>query len=105
MQAMAQYYAALDSGELSGDADAGDDSRGLQDASDEDAAAIARGAWLAGHGAPERRIPSCVACHGPDAAARNPLYPRLAGQYPDYLALQLTLFKHDNAAAPITRTS
>ncbi len=31
---------------------------------------------------------------GPGSAARNPVYPELAGQYADYLALQLDLFKH-----------
>ena len=32
-------------------------------------------------------------CHGPGAVARNPRYPRLAGQYADQLALQLELFQ------------
>jgi cytochrome c553 len=58
------------------------------------AAFIARGRRIALHGIPERRIPSCVECHGPGAAPRNPLYPELAGQHADYLALQLKLFKH-----------
>lgn len=59
----------------------------------DDAAALARGRALAMRGAPERRIPSCVECHGPGADARNPYYPELAGQYPDYLMLQLRLFQ------------
>lgn len=54
---------------------------------------IDRGRTLAQRGDPTRRIPSCVECHGPGDAARNPLYPGLAGQRADYLALQLRLFK------------
>jgi cytochrome c553 len=58
-----------------------------------DTAAIARGRALAFRGDPKRRLPSCVECHGPGDAERNPMYPELAGQYADYLALQLRLFK------------
>jgi cytochrome c553 len=56
-------------------------------------AAINRGRLLARRGDPARRIPSCIECHGPGDAARNPMYPDLAGQRADYLALQLRLFK------------
>ena len=31
----------------------------------------------------------CVACHGVDGNSTNPDYPKLAGQYPDYLAKAL----------------
>jgi cytochrome c553 len=55
--------------------------------------AIARGKAIAHRGIPEQRIPSCVDCHGPGATRRNPLYPVLAGQYADYLIIQLKLFK------------
>ena len=85
MRALARHYATLGSGDLRTD----------EPASEDDAAAVARGAWLAHDGDAERRIPSCAACHGPGSVARNPPYPQLAGQHADYLALQLTLFKHD----------
>lgn len=58
-----------------------------------DQASVARGGRLAQRGDAAARIPSCVECHGPGTAPRNPVYPRLAGQHPDYLALQLRLFK------------
>lgn len=58
-----------------------------------DAGTIARGRELALRGDPARRLPSCVECHGPGDGERNPVYPELAGQYADYLALQLRLFK------------
>lgn len=57
-----------------------------------DAALLERGERIARRGMPARRIPSCVECHGPGSGPRNPLYPELAGQYADYLALQLRLF-------------
>jgi cytochrome c553 len=55
--------------------------------------AIARGEAIARDGIPEQRVPSCRDCHGPAARRRNPMYPELAGQYADYLVLQLELFE------------
>lgn len=44
---------------------------------------------------------TCQACHGADGAAKiDPQYPRLAGQYPDYLSRALHEYKsgrRDNA--------
>ena len=56
-------------------------------------AAIARGRALARDGAAGRRVASCVECHGPGPAPRNPRYPRLAGLPAAYLELQLGLFQ------------
>jgi cytochrome c553 len=56
-------------------------------------AAIERGQVIASQGIPSQRVPSCVPCHGPGSSRRNPIYPDLAGQYADYLVLQLLLFK------------
>ncbi len=52
----------------------------------------ALGETIARHGIPDRRIPACVGCHGPGDAPKHAGYPRLAGQWPEYLALQLRLF-------------
>jgi cytochrome c553 len=60
------------------------------------ALAIERGKAIASRGIPSQRVPSCVDCHGPGAPRRNPLYPELAGQYADYLVLQLRLFKQEH---------
>jgi cytochrome c553 len=57
------------------------------------AAAIERGREIAMRGIPSERVLACAACHGPGSRPRNPIYPDLAGQYPEYLALQLALFK------------
>lgn len=58
-------------------------------------AAVDRGEALARRGIPERKIPSCVACHGPIEHERNPAYPILAGQYGRYLLEQLRLFTQE----------
>lgn len=54
---------------------------------------LRRGQATAMQGHYEQGTPSCADCHGPDRTERNPLYPEIAGQYADYLALQLELFK------------
>lgn len=46
---------------------------------------------IATDGIPARNVPACKSCHGPAEVAR-PEFPRLAGQYPGYLATQLRLF-------------
>lgn len=58
-----------------------------------DAAALARGERIATQGLPAKGVPACVECHGPQPTPRNPHFPKLAGQYADYLNLQLELFK------------
>jgi cytochrome c553 len=55
--------------------------------------AIERGEAIASGGIRSQRVPACAACHGPGTAPRNPIYPDLAGQYAEYLMLQLMLFK------------
>lgn len=104
MLALATHYAGLES-PLSAGADvvspapvmSGDviPAGGAARALPEHIAARARGAELAADGAGLRRIPACRHCHGPDATARNPFYPRIAGQYADYLRLQLELFQQE----------
>jgi cytochrome c553 len=38
----------------------------------------------------------CAACHGPDGNSTTPDFPRLAGQYPDYL--ERALFDYQSGA-------
>jgi cytochrome c553 len=64
----------------------------LSSAGDE-TAALERGREIALRGIPSQRVPACSECHGPGALPRNPHYPNLAGQYAEYLVLQLQLFK------------
>lgn len=39
------------------------------------------------------KVATCVACHGQDGNAVDPQYPRLAGQYSDYLSQSLHEYK------------
>lgn len=54
------------------------------------------GAEIARRGVPERGVPPCAQCHGPKDAPRAAIYPKLMGQYPDYLRLQLEAFRQGN---------
>jgi cytochrome c553 len=58
-----------------------------------DAALAARGRKLYEEGAPDRQIAACSACHGPQAAGAG-LFPRLAGQHPDYVVKQLQFIQN-----------
>lgn len=80
--ALAQYYSNLPPG------------TGSLPTHDRDAAAsVEHGALIAEKGIPEQGVPSCRDCHGPSLHRRNPAYPKLAGQYTNYLIAQLELFQ------------
>lgn len=55
--------------------------------------AFKRGQEIAMNGIPEKRVPACVDCHLAGSEEKNEHYPRLAGQYTEYIKLQLELFK------------
>jgi len=40
-----------------------------------------------------RGVAACTGCHGPTGAGMPAQYPRLAGQYPEYTAVQLNAFR------------
>ncbi len=44
-------------------------------------------------GDPARGIPACSGCHSPNGAGIPAQYPRLAGQYGEYVVLQLKAFR------------
>ncbi len=44
-------------------------------------------------GIASRGVPACAGCHSPNGAGIPGKYPRVAGQYPDYIAEQLRLFR------------
>jgi len=47
----------------------------------------------------------CIACHGEDGNSPNPVWPKLAGQHPSYIARQIAAFKSgdrkDDAMSPM----
>jgi cytochrome c553 len=49
----------------------------------------------------EAKSKPCQACHGPDGNSSAPNFPRLAGQYEDYLAQALKAYKSGARANPI----
>ena len=51
------------------------------------------GAQLASAGSEEKGIPACSNCHGAQGMGVPPSVPYLAGQYAEYIALQLELWK------------
>ena len=79
IQQIAEYYAALPWRRVNGRPPAIGD--------------VERGRRIAHEGLPDRLVPACLSCHGQHEIRRNPHYARLAGQYPDYLRLQLRLFR------------
>ncbi|MDR2637398.1 MAG: cytochrome c4 [Zoogloeaceae bacterium] len=54
---------------------------------------IARGQKLWRGGDMAKGIPACSGCHGPSGHGLAAQYPRLSGQYPEYIALQLNKFR------------
>src|SRR5215510_14886016 len=60
-------------------------------ASDKDLAALGQKIWRGGSAA--AGIPACAGCHGPAGAGLPGQYPRLAGQYAEYVEAQLKAFR------------
>ncbi|MEO8202853.1 MAG: c-type cytochrome [Betaproteobacteria bacterium] len=60
-------------------------------AKDKDLAAAGQKLWRGGN--ISTGVPACAGCHGPDGAGIPAQYPRLAGQYAEYIEAQLKLFQ------------
>ena len=60
-------------------------------AADKNLAALGQKLWRGGN--PASGMPACAGCHGPTGAGMPAQYPRLAGQYAEYVAAQLKAFK------------
>ena len=45
----------------------------------------------------------CASCHGPTGISVSPAYPRLAGQRPEYLAVQLKAFRDRSRGDPMAQ--
>jgi cytochrome c553 len=58
-----------------------------------DATTLALGKQLVTHGAPQRRVPACVACHGAELTGMTPAIPGLVGLHADYISAQLGAFR------------
>ena len=60
-------------------------------ASDKDRAADGQKIWRGGIA--ERGVAACAGCHGPDGSGIPGVYPRLSGQFSEYVEAQLKLFR------------
>lgn len=60
-------------------------------AGDKKLAAEGQKLWRGGD--PANGVPACAGCHGPSGAGLPVEFPRLAGQYGEYLVAQLTAFR------------
>jgi cytochrome c553 len=60
-------------------------------AADKDLAATGQKIWRGGNAA--TGVPACSGCHGPAGAGIPAQFPRLSGQYAEYIAAQLKAFK------------
>jgi cytochrome c553 len=65
-------------------------------AADKDLAALGQKLWRGGNA--QTGVPACAGCHGPTGAGIPAQYPRVAGQYSEYLAAQLRAFKEGGRA-------
>jgi cytochrome c553 len=65
-------------------------------AADKDLAALGQKIWRGGIAA--TGVPACAGCHGPSGAGIPAQYPRLAGQFSEYTAAQLKLFRDGGRA-------
>jgi cytochrome c553 len=67
-----------------------------------DKQAAQTGARLYGAGQPEKAVPACAGCHGPTGNGLPSVYPKIAGQFSDYVEAQLRAFRdgsrHNNEA-------
>lgn len=59
---------------------------------------VAEGQKLWRGGDLNRGIPACAGCHGPAGAGLPAMFPRLAGQHPDYTTAQLKAFRAGDRA-------
>ena len=61
-------------------------------------ATMERGLSIWRGGIASRGVPACAGCHSPNGAGIPGFYPRLAGQFPSYIADQLKLYRNGDRA-------
>jgi len=60
---------------------------------------VEKGARLYRGGNPETGVPACLACHGPQGLGNELAnYPKISGQYADYIATQLKTYRSGERA-------
>ena len=79
MESVAEYYASVRASVIP-----------LRAASSE---LVGRGAQVALVGDRDARVQACVSCHGPNGTGEPPTVPYLAGQYKQYIKVQIQMFR------------
>lgn len=71
-----------------------------------DSELMAAGKTIVEHGIPEKGVPACLSCHGPQAEGQA-IFPRLAGQHQNYIVKQLKVFKYTDGrpGTPMTQVA
>jgi cytochrome c553 len=69
-----------------------------------DAALVRAGQAIYRGGVLAKGVAACTACHGPNGAGVPAQFPRLAGQFPEYVAAQLKAFRAGERANDTNRT-
>ena len=69
-----------------------------------DAALVKLGQTIYRGGILAKNVAACTACHGPNGAGVPAQFPRLAGQFPEYVAAQLRAFRIGERANDPNRT-
>lgn len=54
---------------------------------------VQQGERIARRGLPEKDVPACTACHGPQGQGVPPVFPQIAGQHASYIQKQLADWK------------
>jgi cytochrome c553 len=62
------------------------------------AATVSLGQKIYRGGIADKNVPACAACHGPTGRGVPSQYPRVSGQWADYLTAQLTAFQQGTRA-------
>jgi cytochrome c553 len=65
-------------------------------AADKELVALGQKVWRGGNA--QTGVPACAGCHGPTGAGIPAQYPRVSGQYSEYLAAQLRAFRDGGRA-------
>lgn len=62
---------------------------------------LSSGAWAEGSaGAGQEKAEMCAGCHGKAGNSETPIFPKLAGQHPDYISKQLKDFREQKRVDP-----
>lgn len=96
LQMLADHFSKLPAGLEASPSDIATKDEDTSQVSRERGESIKRGRAIAQDGIPDRNVPACIDCHGPNELFVADSYPLLSGQYADYIVLQLKLIQSNH---------